>query len=312
MPAWILFAVIAQFFNAIVALVDKYIVTSKKAVPEPFVYAFYTCVLSGAAIVIYIPGLLPVSIDGVTFPDVGNVRFPTLEVLGLSILSAYTFFYALVSMFKALQQADASDVVPVVGAVSAIGSLALAYLFLGATLSAHFAFGVILLALGTLLVSHFRLSWKGVLTCISSGIFFSLHYVVIKGLFNETSFDDGFFWSRVGFVLFAISLLLIPSHGKRILPHVRATRKRIGALVVVNKVIAGVASVLVLKATELGDVSVVQALGGLQFLFIFIFGVTLGPHTPFAYGENTRDLKVFAHKAVFVAIIILGFWVLFG
>lgn len=311
MPTWILFAIVAQFFNAIVALLDKYIVTSKKAVPEPFVYAFYTCVLSGAAIVIYIPGLLPVSVDGVTFPSIGNVHFPTLEVLGLSLLAAYTFFYALVSMLKALQQSDASDTVPVVGAVTAVGSFVLAHLFLGATLSAHFALGVILLALGTLLVSHFRFSWKGVLTCVSSGVFFSFHYVVIKGLFNETSFDDGFFWSRVGFVLFAFSLLLIPSHGRKILPHVRATRKRIGALVVANKVVAGVASVLVLKATEFGDVSVVQALGALQYLFILAFGVLLGPRTQEEYGENVRDPKVLLHKAVFVAVIALGFFALF-
>jgi drug/metabolite transporter (DMT)-like permease len=311
MQTWILFAIIAQFFNAIVALVDKYIVTSKKAVPEPFVYAFYTCVLSGAAIVIYIPSLLPFSFDGITFPDIRHVHFPTLEVLGLSVLAAYTFFYALVGMLNALRQADASDAVPVIGAVTAVGSFILAHFFLGVTLSENFLLGVFLLALGALLVSHFRFSWRGVLTCISSGVFFSLHYVVIKELFNETSFDDGFFWSRVGFVLFALSLLLIPSHGRRILPHFRKTRKRIGALVVLNKVIAGVASVLVLKATELGDVSVVQALGALQFIFILAFGVILGPHTPVEYGENVRDPKVLLHKAVFVAVIALGFFVLF-
>jgi len=50
MPVWILLAAGAQFLNAIVALVDKYIVTDERIVPQPFVYAFYTCALSGAAI----------------------------------------------------------------------------------------------------------------------------------------------------------------------------------------------------------------------------------------------------------------------
>ena len=82
-------------------------------------------------------------------------------------------------------------------------------------------------------------------------------------------------------------------------------------LVVGNKIIAGIASVLVLKATELGDVSVVQALGALQYLFILAFGVALGSHTPVEYGENVRDPKALLHKAVFVAVIALGFFVLF-
>lgn len=311
MHTWILLAVVAQFFNAFVAILDKYIVTHKRLLPEPFVYAFYTCVLSGAAIVIYTFGALPSPLEGVSFPDIRNVHFPTLEVLGLSILSAYTFFYALVSMFKALQQADASDVVPVVGAVTAVVSFALAFFFLDAPLSSNFLAGVALLALGALLASHFRFSRKTAFRCSLSGVFFAFHYVVIKELFNTTSFDDGFFWSRAGFAIFAVSLLLIPTYGKRIFVHTRAARTRVGALVLGNKIIAGIASVLVLKATELGDVSVVQALGALQFLFIFIFGVTIGPYTPIAYGENVHSMKVFLHKATFVGVIILGFWVLF-
>ncbi|MDZ4284481.1 MAG: EamA family transporter, partial [Patescibacteria group bacterium] len=299
MAIWILLAVAAQFLNAIVSLVDKYIVTDDRLLPQPFVYAFYTCVLSGAAIVIYAFSAVPVPLDGVAFPSLGNVRFPTLEVMGLSLLSAYTFFYGLVSLFKALRQADASDVVPVVGAVTAICSYGLAYLFLGTTLSPNFLLGVLLLAGGTALVSHFRFSWVGALSSLYAGIFFALHYVVIKGLFNATSFDDGFFWSRMGFVVFAASLLLIPAYGNKIFSQVKRTKKRTGALVLANKVVAGIASVLVLKATELGDVSVVQALGGLQYVFIFVFGAILGPYTPVAYGENIRSPKVLLHKALF-------------
>ena len=311
MPIWIFLAIVAQFFNAIVSLVDKYIVSSKHILPQPFVYAFYVCLLSGGAIAVYALGTMPMSIGSISFPNIHNVHFPTLEVVGLSMLAAYTFFYALVSLFNALQQSDASDVVPVVGALTAIGSYALAYLFLGTKLSPNFLLGVLLLALGTALVSHFRFSWVGALSSVYAGVFFALHYVVMKGLFNLTSFDDGFFWSRMGFVVFALSLLLIPKYGSRIWTQTKATGTRAGTLVLANKIIAGLASVLVLRAIELGDVSVVQALGGLQYIFIFIFGVIWGPVTPIAYGENIRSPKVLLHKALFIAIITLGFFVLF-
>lgn len=313
MPVWILLAIAAQFLNAVVSLIDKYIVTSKHILPQPFVYAFYVCLLSGGAIVLYAFSAIPVPLDGVSFPSLRNVQFPTLEVVGLSMLAAYTFFYALVSMFKALQQADASDVVPIVGAVTVIGSYGLGYLFLGTKLSPNFLLGVVLLAVGTALVSHFRFSWVGALSSLYAGVFFALHYVVLKGLFNTTSFDDGFFWSRMGFVLFAVSLLLVPSYGGKILTQAKATSKRAGVFVLANKIIAGFASVLVLKAIELGDVSVVQALGGVQYVFIFLLGVmVVGPYTSSsACGEKGCTPKVLLHKALFIAIITLGFFVLF-
>lgn len=311
MPVWIILAIAAQFLHAVVSLIDKYIVTSKKALPDPFAYAFYTCILSGAAVVLYAASAIPAPFDGVAFPTLRNVHFPTLEVVGLSMLAAYTFFYALVSMFRVLQQADASDAMPVIGAVTAIGSFLLASLFLDGGFSPNFLFGIVLLSVGTLLVSHFRFSWTGVRSAIYSGTFFALHFVVMKGLFNVTSFDDGFFWSRAGFVVFAVSLLLVPGYGNKLLKQVKATGKHASAFILLNKVIAGLASVLLLKAVELGDVSVVQALGGLQYVFIFIFGVVLGPHTPEAYGENIRSPKVLIHKAIFIAIIALGFFMLF-
>lgn len=311
MAVWILLAVAAQFLNAIVALLDKYIVTSERILPQPFVYAFYTCALSGASILVYLLAAVPVPLEGIAFPSLANVQFPTLEVIALSILAAYSFFYALVSMFTALQKADASDVVPVIGAVSAIGSYILGYLFLDARLSSNFLLGVLVLAVGTALVSRFRFSLSVALTSLHAGLFFALHYVVIKGLFNTTSFDDGFFWSRIGFVVFALSLLLVPAYASKIFSQTRSSGTQAGPFILVNKIIAGFASILILKATELGDVALVQALGGLQYIFIFGFSLLLGPYGPQICSEGKCSTVELIHKAVFIAIISAGFFVLF-
>lgn len=311
MAVWILLAVAAQVLNAIVALIDKYIVTNKTVQLRPFVYAFYTCVLAGASILVYALAAVPVPIEEISFPNLRNVEVPTLEVVALSVLAAYTFFYALVSMFTALQRADASDVVPVIGAVSAISSYALGYLFLDAALSKNFLLGVILLAVGTALVSRFRFSMPVALSSLHAGIFFALHYVAIKGLFNMTSFDDGFFWSRVGLVLFALTLLLVPEYSHKIFAQTKESGRRAGGIVLANKFIAGFAAIMILKATELGDVAVVQALGGLQYIFIFAFAVLLGPYGPSACNEGSCSRKELIRKAVFIAIITLGFFTLF-
>ncbi len=310
--SWIFLAVAAQFISAGVALVDKYIVTSDKAMPRPFVYAFYSTILAGLWVVIFLFGALPIPFfQSLHIPSLRNIEIPTLGVIFLSLASAYLFFGALVSFYGALKEADASDVVPVVGAVSAIGSFVLSYIFFEARLTPNFVIGLLLLSLGTFLVSHLRFRAKTALLSIHAGIFFALHYVLIKELFNITSFDDGFFWSRVAFFVVALSMLLIPGYFSKIHAQTKHTTRRGGLLVLGNKFLAGISSILILKATAAGSVSVVQALGGLQFIFILLFTLFLGHKTPVECGEDLMCNEDIYHKATFIGIITIGFVVLF-
>lgn len=308
---WILLAVVAQFLNAFVALFDKKIVSDDKILPRPFVYAFYTCLIAGIWIVVYFFSLLPFVPNWAHIPSFDNVLRPTLEVVALSFLSAYTFFTALVSMFTALRTADASDVVPVVGATSAIASFGLGYFFLNGSISPNFVVGIVLLSIGTFLVSRFHFSFKTALVAIHAGVFFAFHYVAIKGLFMVTTFDDGFFWSRVAFMLYALSLLLVPNFFEKIQEQTKVTTRRAGYLIIVNKIIAGISTILILKATDLGDVAVVQALGGLQFVFILLLGIFFTSKvTKISTGEVIKR-ETLLQKTLFVGIIAWGFLVLF-
>lgn len=309
---WILLAVGAQFLNALVVLIDKRIVSDEEILPRPFVYAFYTCLIAGAWIVVYFISLLPFQImTTLHIPSFTNVLRPTLEVVALSFLAAYTFFTALVSMFTALRSADASDVVPVVGATSAIATFGLGYFFLNMTISHNFVLGIALLAGGTYLVSRFNFPLKTAMTAIHAGVFFALHYVAIKGLFMVTTFDDGFFWSRIAFMFYALSLLMVPTFFEKITEQTKTITKQTGFLVFTNKVIAGVSTILILKATDLGDVAVVQALGGLQFVFVLLLGIFFSRHAQTVGAGETYHPNTILQKVLFVAVIVLGFLVLF-
>jgi len=308
--SWILFATVAQFINAVVAIIDKYIVTDEKALPRPFVYAFYSCLVTASWIFIYflsfVPGLTELGV-----PSFSNVQFPTIQVVGMSFLAAYTFFMALVSLYDALKHADASDVMPVIGAVSAISSFGLSILLLNVTITPNFVLGIVVLALGTYLVSQVQFTRSIALLTIHSGLFFALHYIAMKGLFQETSFDDGFFWSRIAFVLFALSLLLVPVYYDKIMSQTKHTTRKAGAMVLGNKMLAGVAAFMLLKATDWGDVAVVQALDGLKFVFILLIGVVLGRFIPSSAGENETDLGSVMRKVAYVGIICVGYIILF-
>jgi len=310
MVTWILLATAGQFLLAVVAIIDKYIICSKDGLPRPFVYAFYSCLVTGGWIAVYFVGFIP-GLAEIGAPSFTNVQSPTIQVVGMSFLAAYTFFMALVSLYAALKSADASDVMPVIGAVSAITTFGMAYLFLDATLTPNFIYGITLLVTGTLLVSQVRFTRRIALHTIHSGIFFALHFITMKGLFLETSFDDGFFWSRIGFVLFALSLLLVPTYWEKITQQTKTTSKKAGMLVLFTKILAGIAAFLLLKATHMGDVAVVQALDGLKFVFILILGLIIGHYIPKTAGENERDARTIVKKALYVAVIFIGFIMLF-
>lgn len=308
---WILLAAAGQLLNAVVAILDKYIVSDESILPRPFVYAFYSCLLTGGWALVYVAGLIP-GLHEAGFPSYKEILAPTLTVVALSFLAAYTFFMALVSMFTALKNADASNVMPIIGSVSALSAFGLSYMFLDASLSSNFIWGITILAAGTLLVAQTLPKADVVLHVAHSGLFFALHAITMKGLFLETSFDDGFFWSRIGFVLFALSLLMVPTYYKKITTQTKGTSKKAGAIVLLTKVVAGVAAFLLLKATHLGEVSVVQALDGLKFVFILIISIAFAHWLPdSATDRDTRPGVVF-RKLLFVIVIMVGFFMLFA
>lgn len=307
---WILLATLGQFFNAIVAILDKYIVTDAAALPRPFVYAFYSCLLTGFWVVIYALGFIPYFASA-GVPTFENVKSPTIQVVAMSFLTAYTFFMALVSMYEALRKADTSDVIPVIGAVSALASFGMSYLFLGISLPPHFIWGITFLIIGTFLVSELQFTKNVALHTFHSGLFFGLHYITMKGLFLETSFDDGFFWSRISFVVFALSLLLIPVYYEKVINQTKQTTRRGGFLILIAKVLAGVAAFLMLKATDLGDVAIVQALDGLKFVFIVLISLVVGRFIPITAGENQFDAVTVFRKVLYVSVITIGFIFLF-
>ncbi len=307
---WIVLAAAGQFLNAIVAVIDKYLVTEKTALPRPFVYAFYSCLFTGSWLLVFVAGAIP-GLATIGFPDFANVQVPTLPVVGMAFLAAYTFFFALVSLYNALSQADTSDVMPVIGAVSALSAFGMTYIFLEHNLSQNFIWGGLLLIVGTGLVSQLQFTRSILLFTIHAGVFFALHNIAMKGLFLETSFDDGFFWSRVALFAFALSLLLVPTYYEKIAGQTRATNRKTGILVIIAKVLAGIAAFMLLKATDWGEVSVVQALDGLKFVFILLISFIVGRYTPHSAGENRFDITTLIRKAMYVAIIAIGFVILF-
>ena len=305
--SWLSLTIIAQVLNSIVALFDKYLVTSKR-VTTPILYVFYTGVLTCLGILIYVPALF---ISHNSLPKFSNISFLPFSLLLLLICASTFQLVALWALFSSLKKNDASDVVPVIGSLSALFALVIGYLFLEVNLPAHFNIGFGLLVLGTLLISHLRFNKKTILFTLLGGFSFALFNILLKEILIRTSFDTGFFWMSIGTTILSFGLLFSKKirntfHVQRKEKHIKVT----GIVMLGSKVLAGIAGVLLIKAIEVGEVSLVQALGGLQFVFLFLIAVVIGPLTPLDFGENITRKDMYS-KLIAISIIVIGFILLF-
>jgi drug/metabolite transporter (DMT)-like permease len=307
MILWIWLAIGAQIIYALVAILDKYIVTSK-TVLHPFSYAFYVSILSSLSVLVFLGSSIPLPY-GIETPKFSDLTIPNGPVILLCLFSGILMFIALVNLYEGLSKADASDVVPVVSSVGAIGTLILEYLFLGGEYNTINLSGIGLLILGTFLVSRLRFNGEVLFHTIISGISFAAYYALIKYIFELINFDSGFLYTRIGLVIAALLVIIIPSYRKRIfrkLKNREVKKTKASAYVLGIKAVAGLASIMTLKAIQLGSVAVIQAMSGVQFLVLILFSICFGWMTPTSFGENEAKFSVFMHKILAVIVITLG------
>ena len=291
---WIYLVILAQFFSAIVTLVDKYLVTSP-LVGKPVVYTFYIGAMSGIAVL-----LLPF----------GVVAPPDPIVLWLSLAAGVSFVFSTLFLYKSLQLSDASDVAPVFGALSAIATLGFSGIFLGTSLSGNFLFGFLFLVLGTFITSYFHLTKKATLFLIIGGILLGFSSVFLKELLNQTTFWNGFFWSRLASVFGVALLLLWPGNAGAIFGNISSSSAGTKTIVIANKIIAGFAFLMILYAIKLGNVSIVNALGGVQFAFLLLLMVLFAKKFPQYFYETTYRHAIL-RKTIATSLIAAGLVVLF-
>lgn len=281
-------AVFAQFLYAVSVLIDRHIVLRATHIGRPIVYAFYVSLLSGF-VVVFVP----------------FVSVPDTHALALSFVNAAAFVAAIFCLYSALTHARASDVAPVVGAISVITTLVFAGLWIEGDITASLVLPVLLLAGGTALISHFHFSRRALFLTLLSGFFFGIVAFSFKLVSIELPFVDGFFWTRAMNVMLALGLLVVPAWRAAIFHGGKHSSSRAKGLVVGNKVIGGVASILTALAISLGSVTIVNSLAGLQFVFLSLFAFLFAKYMPMREGSRTHGHGG-TPSATGVALIVFG------
>ena len=305
---WLFIALLGNALLAVVAVIDKFILT--KSVSKPIVFVFYSTIF-----VLPFFLLLPF---GVRMPNVWT------DYLIFSV-SGLCFAFALWTLYIAIQKSEISHVGPLVGAAVPLFILFLSRIFLGEQLGVYALLAVVVLIIGSLVISfdlnatstgrtglpageagwHLGMSW-GVL----SGFLFAVSHVISKYAYDIYGFYSGFVLTKVPIGIFGAVLLFSPTIRALFVKRERtqadktAGNKRL-ALVAGDITLGVIAATLLQYATALGSVSLVNALGGAQYALLIIFVAIISRFFPQIIKE-TFTKKEIIQKAVSVIIIGVG------
>lgn len=296
---WFLVAFLGYFLLAVVVILDKFILT--ESVSKPIIYTFYSTIFMFGALLAWPFGVqLLVGIDWLW-----------------AIISGVTFGLALWTMFIAMKKGEASHISPFNGAVITIATYLIASVFLGEVLTRLQIIGMIILVFASCLLSfekskehngfHIGFIWAAI-----SGILFGISHVTAKYLYEIYPFITGFIWSRVFIGLVGLTTLFssevrkvfVPKKPSRLILVRKKAKKNTLVLVVVDKILAVLAVVLIQYASALGSVSLVIALSGLQFMLLFVMIYVLTKFLPKLFNEffTKQELEVELVATVLVAI----------
>jgi len=282
---WLYLTLLAYLVNALVFIVDKYLLVTH--IPRPFAYAFWVAVLSTSAV-----ALLPF---GVVAQSAGYLL--------IALASGSSFFVALIFLYKAIKASDISVASTMSGVATAVFSYFLAMLLLGEPSGVVNIVSIATLITGTLLLgSSDKKIWP---LAVWAGLFFGVSFVLLKISFDLSDFVNGLFWTRMGFVGAAFASLIFGPFRKDVINSFRSSRVRVRAIFVGNKLLAAVGFLFLYYAIRLGEVSVVNSLLGFQFLFIFILALLLRSKIPRL--EENIDRRHLVNKLVGIGFVIAGF-----
>ena len=289
---WLVLAIGAYFLNSITAVIDKFLL--KKSVSSSIAYTFYVGLLSIFAVI-----LIPF----------GVVFLSGQEILK-DILAGMVFLLAILFFLKSVKKNEVSIAVTVIGGFTPIFVLILSFIFLGETLSQKQILAFILLVLGGILMSlkksggqARKFSPVGIELSILAAFVFSVYYVMVKSIFSGQPFLSAFFWSRMGSFLLALTFLSIPIWRKIIFETKNTAGRKGGALFVFNKILGASAFILLNYSIKLGSVTLINAIQGIQYLFLFILVVLLSKKFPKVLEEKLTIAVIFQKVG---AIIIIG------
>ena len=268
--SWVIWATIGYFLNAIALAVDKALL-NRQELKDP---AVYTLLISALGLLVFI--LAPFGLEK-----------PSLEVLGYGLASGVFFTLGLWLMFTVLRVGEASRVPAFIGSLNPAFVFIVSFFFLGERLPEMGILAFILLVAGGFLMvgGGHGLKGKYLSLGVLSALAFGFAYVFLKITFNETSFISGLIWTRLGSFISSLALFLIPGTASAFGNSFRS-QSRIKFAFIGGQTAGAVAGLLNSFAISLASVTLVNALQGVQYVFLLILAAAVSYWRPVFFHDE--------------------------
>jgi uncharacterized membrane protein len=139
---------------------------------------------------------------------------------------------------------------------------------------------------------------------IFAGLFFALFWVTTKYLFLGTDFISGLIWVRVGVAIIALTLLLSKRNRTIIFSETKESKPQTTKFFILSRVLNAAGSLFIYGAVYLGSISIVNALQGLQYLFVLILAILLFKKIPSIKEQFSKEFLI--QKIVAIVLICTG------
>jgi len=303
---WLIITLVAYFTLAIVYLIDKHLLTSN--ITDPKIYTIYVSILS-----LFIILLAPFT----------HFYLPSFNILMLCFAAGISFTACLYFFYKGVKIFEVSRIVPAIGALEPVLVISLIYLIsFGAEkipLSVLIAF--IVLIIGSVLMTYERekkITWQSLKISFLTAFAFALFCVLSKYAYFKLPFLNALIWMKIGGVLPALVILIFSlKTRKEIKQNLQATnfpQKKKG-LFVLNQIFGAGSGLLQNWAIALAPIiylPVINALQGIQYVFLLIFTIFLSLKSPQILKEEisrkTLLQKIFGIIFIGVGLAIIAFF----
>lgn len=321
---WITLATVGYLLGAVTNILDKFILAAR--IPKPSVYAFYVALFSLFAIV-FVP---------FGFSWIGGAS------LAAALISGLLFIFGLLFFYRAVKESEISRVAPLVGVLMAIGTLVLtAYVDGGWNVSTspyplleeegrqfiHTLLpsmrGGTLLSFWLLVIGGFlvafdlplrpRIMFRGFRDILLASVLIGVSLALLKHVYEREGFIDGFVWSRIGAFIAGLTFLAVPRMRREIEESFRGASRsrkeaaRTGAWFVVNKLSGALSALAINYAVFLGPLTLIHALAGIQYAFVFVL-VVVSSHWKPEFFEERLLLNDWLQKIAALILIALGLY----
>lgn len=300
-PLWLLWALAGHLANGAAFVIDKTLL--RKSFKRPATYAGIIGAMGVLAVV-----LIPF-----------GVHVPNALGWFWMIASGMTFAFSLWVFFAALRAGEASRVVPIIGSLIPILTLAGTAMFLGERLSSSQMLGFGLLIIATIILSggasHSRLNRRTVGLAVLAAAIFAFSSVTAKAAYESDGFLTTFAISRLAGALAAVIILCVDRAAARELKKSLFGGRRAGqtgthtavVLVFAAQTLGALGFVGVQYATSLGSAALVNALQAVQYALLVVVAFALHKRAPDLLGEDLTTATVI-RKVVAIAVVGAGLW----